>query len=372
MQHEQHHDDDDENNNGGEDSKVVNSGDASKPLADTAFRVEEKRYKLYKPTKVNRRLVQPPETDFSRVIDFAALERNHEMHCGKIRRVDAVAVPCLVHADLPGLVFLPGFLSVAQQQYWVRRCMTEFSGPPHPNNESNLAQLRQMQMQHEQEEQPSPPAAAVASATATSAASSTPAAATAVGYRSGLRWATLGYSYNWTQKSYREDERSPFPPQLAALCAAIVKEHFAKVAPPETAKLADGYRAETAIVNYFPSGSAMCAHQDVSEAALERPLVSMSLGCSAVFLMGTSNRDDRPQALWLRSGDVVVFSGKCRDAFHAVPRVMDDAPVELLLPVVGGLPGLRLNINIRQVFDDEHGPQQLPAPVMACARAKRV
>ena len=111
----------------------------------------------------------------------------------------------------------------------------------------------------------------------------------------------------------------------------------------------------------------MCAHQDVSEAAMEKPLVSISLGCSSVFLMGTTSREDKPFAMFLRSGDVVVFSGKARDAFHAVPRILDDCPSYFFeqnndennnhekVP-----PGLRVNINVRQVFDEKNGPEQLP------------
>jgi len=110
----------------------------------------------------------------------------------------------------------------------------------------------------------------------------------------------------------------------------------------------------------------MCAHQDVSEAAMEKPLVSISLGCSSVFLMGTASREDKPFAMFLRSGDVVVFSGKTRDAFHAVPRILDDCPSHFFrndenenedeqVP-----PGLRVNINVRQVFDEKNGPESLP------------
>ncbi len=52
--------------------------------------------------------------------------------------------------------------------------------------------------------------------------------------------------------------------------------------------------------------------QDDAEGAPEQPLVSASVGCDAVFLIGGATRDVPPTALLLRSGDVVVMSGEKR------------------------------------------------------------
>uniref|UniRef100_A0A0A9ZI75 Alpha-ketoglutarate-dependent dioxygenase alkB n=1 Tax=Lygus hesperus TaxID=30085 RepID=A0A0A9ZI75_LYGHE len=86
------------------------------------------------------------------------------------------------------------------------------------------------------------------------------------------------------------------------------------------------YEPQTCIVNYYPVGSMMMCHQDISEEVLDQPLVSVSLGCSAIFLMGSTSRDDAPFAFLLKSGDVAAFSGPSRAAFHSVPRVLDDCP----------------------------------------------
>lgn len=92
------------------------------------------------------------------------------------------------------------------------------------------------------------------------------------------------------------------------------------------------YEPQTCIVNYYPVGSMMMCHQDISEEVLDQPLVSVSLGCSSIFLMGTESRDDSPYAFLLRSGDVAAFSGPARAAFHSVPRILDDCPDYLTIP----------------------------------------
>ncbi|CCW71716.1 unnamed protein product [Phytomonas sp. Hart1] len=48
--------------------------------------------------------------------------------------------------------------------------------------------------------------------------------------------------------------------------------------------------------------------------------------------MGTQSRDDAPHAFLLRSGDVVMFAGPARLAYHAVPRIFDDCPDYLTVP----------------------------------------
>ena len=52
--------------------------------------------------------------------------------------------------------------------------------------------------------------------------------------------------------------------------------------------------------------------QDDAEGALEQPLVSVSVGCDAIFLVGGAHRDVPPTAVLLRSGDVVVMAGAAR------------------------------------------------------------
>lgn len=85
------------------------------------------------------------------------------------------------------------------------------------------------------------------------------------------------------------------------------------------------FRAEAGIINYYHMNSTLSAHQDFSEKNMTAPLVSVSLGSSALFLIGdTSKHTRRPRAILLKSGDVVVMSGPARLAYHAVAKILPD------------------------------------------------
>jgi hypothetical protein len=53
-----------------------------------------------------------------------------------------------------------------------------------------------------------------------------------------------------------------------------------------------------------------------------------SLGCPAIFLIGTETRSTVPLPILLRSGDMVIMSGPCRRVFHGVPRIFEPQIVE--------------------------------------------
>lgn len=62
--------------------------------------------------------------------------------------------------------------------------------------------------------------------------------------------------------------------------------------------------------------------QDKSEENATAPLVSLSLGHSCVFLIGTEDRRDEPIPIVLNSGDVLIMHHKARRYFHGVPRFL--------------------------------------------------
>ena len=80
--------------------------------------------------------------------------------------------------------------------------------------------------------------------------------------------------------------------------------------------------AEAAIVNYYGEKSTLGGHLDNVEPDQEAPIVSVSLGCPAVFLIGGASHDVEPDAILLRGGDVVVMSGSARRCLHGVPLVV--------------------------------------------------
>jgi alkylated DNA repair protein alkB family protein 1 len=167
-----------------------------------------------------------------------------------------------------------------------------------------------------------------------------------------LRWLTLGHQYNWTKKEYHFDRVPEVPESIKSLSYEIVKsfEHIIHYDP----KL---WRPEAGIVNFYQPGDSLMAHQDKSEINTTAPLLSISLGLECVFLIGTDDRKDKPMALKLQSGDLIIMSGNSRRAFHGVPRLLENTCPEFLLSdnpewinFKDYLSHTRLNVNLRQVF----------------------
>ncbi|MDB5743770.1 MAG: DNA-N1-methyladenine dioxygenase [Polaromonas sp.] len=82
---------------------------------------------------------------------------------------------------------------------------------------------------------------------------------------------------------------------------------------------------DACLVNRYAPGARLSLHQDRDEADLAAPIVSVSLGLPAVFLFGTPRRTDRPARLRLAHGDVAVWGGPSRLAYHGIAPLADGA-----------------------------------------------
>ncbi|MGI5441558.1 alpha-ketoglutarate-dependent dioxygenase AlkB family protein [Streptomyces shenzhenensis] len=98
---------------------------------------------------------------------------------------------------------------------------------------------------------------------------------------------------------------------------------------------------DIALINFYAGDARMGMHRDADERS-EAPVVSLSLGDTCVFRFGNTETRTKPYTdVELRSGDLFVFGGASRRAYHGVPRVQPGtAPPEL------GLTG-RLNVTLR-------------------------
>lgn len=83
------------------------------------------------------------------------------------------------------------------------------------------------------------------------------------------------------------------------------------------------FRPDACLINEYVPGAKLSLHQDKDEKDLSAPIVSLSLGLPAVFLFGTPSRKDRPQRWRLVHGDVVVWGGPSRLAYHGVTALAD-------------------------------------------------
>lgn len=88
----------------------------------------------------------------------------------------------------------------------------------------------------------------------------------------------------------------------------------------EAAKAASFYdfHPDACLVNRYAPGARLTLHQDRDEGDFDQPIVSVSLGPSAIFLWRGAKRTDRTRRVPLIHGDVLVWGGPDRLRFHGV------------------------------------------------------
>lgn len=104
--------------------------------------------------------------------------------------------------------------------------------------------------------------------------------------------------------------------------------------------------AEACLINFYEAAAKMGLHQDRDEQTFDAPVISVSLGDTAIFRIGGSSRKDPTSSFRLASGDVVVLGGAARLANHGIDRLL---PGTSTLLKNGG----RINLTLRRVTPGE-------------------
>ncbi|MBB4364790.1 alkylated DNA repair protein (DNA oxidative demethylase) [Bradyrhizobium sp. CIR18] len=78
------------------------------------------------------------------------------------------------------------------------------------------------------------------------------------------------------------------------------------------------FAPDACLVNRYEPGTRLSLHQDKDELDYSAPIVSVSLGLPATFLFGGLARADKSRRFRLVHGDVVVWGGPSRLAYHGV------------------------------------------------------
>lgn len=99
---------------------------------------------------------------------------------------------------------------------------------------------------------------------------------------------------------------------------------------------------EACLVNLYGPGTRMGLHQDKDEDDFAAPVLSLSLGDTALFRIGGTGRRDPTVSLRLASGDALLFGGPARLAFHGIDRIMPGTSTLLREPG-------RINLTLRRV-----------------------
>lgn len=143
-----------------------------------------------------------------------------------------------------------------------------------------------------------------------------------------LGWVSdeTGYRY---QPTHPETGR-PWP----AMPAALMEAWQALAGYP--------HPPEACLVNFYGPGTRMGLHQDRDEEDFDAPVLSLSLGDTALFRIGGTSRRDPTVSLRLASGDALLFGGPARLAFHGIDRIMPGTSTLLREPG-------RINLTLRRV-----------------------
>ena len=98
---------------------------------------------------------------------------------------------------------------------------------------------------------------------------------------------------------------------------------------------------DACLVNLYGPQARMGLHQDKDEMDFTAPVLSVSLGDTAVFRLGGPKRSDPTRTVKLASGDVCLLAGPARLWFHGVDRIL---PGSSRLVPGGG----RINLTLRR------------------------
>ena len=136
------------------------------------------------------------------------------------------------------------------------------------------------------------------------------------GYRMSVAMTNCGRA-GWVtdRRGYRYD---PIDPLTERPWPAMPAAFLRLAADAAAAGGFVGFEPDSCLVNRYEPGSRLSLHQDRNERDFTAPIVSVSLGLPAVFLFGGLRRGDRPRRIPVASGDVVVWGGPARLAFHGV------------------------------------------------------
>jgi alkylated DNA repair protein (DNA oxidative demethylase) len=151
-----------------------------------------------------------------------------------------------------------------------------------------------------------------------------------------VRMTNLG-SLGWVsdQKGYRYQKLHPAADRPWPVIPEPIMDIWRKVS---------GYphEPEACLVNFYKDNARMGLHRDEDENDMNAPVVSVSLGDSAVFRFGGTDRKDKTRSIKVHSGDVIVMGGPARLVYHGIDRTM---PGTSTLLKDGG----RINLTLRRV-----------------------
>lgn len=208
----------------------------------------------------------------------------------------------------PGAIWIPGFLTPSQQAWLVARFHEWAVGPVPPRS------------------------------------------ATIRGHEMSVKTVCLGW--HWRPYAYSRDavdvngnDVLDMPDWMIRLGRSAIDAAYGEQTrtSAETLHLEGDYTPDTALVNFYDDAARMGMHQDRDERS-RAPVVSLSIGDSCTFRFGNTETRTKPyEDIVLESGDLFVFGGPSRMAYHAVTAIHPGTA-----PAHCGLDSGRINITLRE------------------------
>ena len=144
-------------------------------------------------------------------------------------------------------------------------------------------------------------------------------------------WVTDARGYRYTTQDPQTGEPWPVMPEI-----------ILDLAVEAAAAAGFAFAPDACLINRYQPGARMGLHSDADEPDEAAPIVSVSLGLTATFLFGGLTRSGATEKILVEHGDVVVWGGPLRRAYHGVAPLRDgDHPV---------LGRQRLNLTLRKAL----------------------
>ena len=160
-----------------------------------------------------------------------------------------------------------------------------------------------------------------------------------------LGWHWQPYKYTRTAEDAGGGRVAEVPDWLIALGRSALTEAYGTPGRPGYAPglwKPEDYTPDTALINYYAHGAHMGMHQDKDEKS-SAPVVSLSIGDTCIFRFGNTSTRTKPYTdIELGSGDLFVFGGPSRFAYHGVPKTLSGTA-----DPNSGLDRGRINITLR-------------------------
>lgn len=99
---------------------------------------------------------------------------------------------------------------------------------------------------------------------------------------------------------------------------------------------------DSCFINRYEPGVRLTAHIDQDEVDFDQPIVSISIGVSAIFQIFGKTRGGKAMNIPLHSGDLLIFGGPARRLYHGVKKIEPQSH-----PLTGDI---RYNLTFRKAF----------------------